>query len=174
MAPTSLLTMTISIIQPAPSIPTSSVARGVKTLTLNGVAMDGAAVVLDAGLPKMKKSTVATLEMTLGSVAGLPVYLAGAVEFKKNTVVVELTLDPKAEDPTYHEKYASKMLPWASELVMAFSWNTPAKFWVGSDAVETKQTKPGAATSGPGLNEVRFGELSNGKKPSSESVARFR
>lgn len=98
------MTMTMSIIHPAPSIPTSSVARGVKTLTLRGVAMDGAAVVLEAGSPKMKKSTVATLEMTRGSVIGLPVYLAGAVEFKKNTVAVELTLDPKAADPTNHEK----------------------------------------------------------------------
>ena len=52
---------------------------------------------------------------------------------------------------------------------MAFSWKKPAKFWV---EVLTKQTKPGAATSGPGANEVRFGELSNGKKPSSRLVAR--
>jgi len=96
--------MTMSIIHPAPSIPTLSPARGVKTSMLSGVAMDGAAVVLEAASPKMEKLAVATLEMILGSVIGSPVYLAGAVEFKKNTVTVELTLDPKPADPINHEK----------------------------------------------------------------------
>lgn len=65
------------------------------------------------------------------------------------------------------------MLPCVSEFVIAFSWKIPAKFCVGSDAVLIKQTKPGEAISGPGANKVRFGELSNGKKPSSRLVARL-
>jgi hypothetical protein len=71
---------------------------------VTGVAVVAGAVMLEAASPKMKKLTVAMLEMTAGSVAGFLVYVAPAAEFKKKTEVVMLTLDPRPVTGIYHVK----------------------------------------------------------------------